>query len=113
MCVLTGFGGAFESMVYAFPIPEGYMNYNIAHLEILNIVVALRIWAKHWDNKRIKVHGDNMAAVEVLRSGRARDPNLSLLARNILLVFDIFNIHITVIHIPGKSNILADLLSRW
>ena len=48
---------------YALPIPKNYNNYNIVHLEVLNIVVALKVWAVHWSNKRIS---DNMAVVEVL-----------------------------------------------
>ena len=89
------------------------MNYNIAHLEILNIVVALKIWAQQWANKRIKLHCDNMAVVEVLRNGRARDNILGLMARNIWLICAMFNIHIIMLHIPGMNNVLADLLSRW
>ena len=100
-------------MVYALSIPKGYMNYNIAHLEILNIVVALKVWAEHWANERIKVHCDNMAVVEVLCNGRARDNTLTLLTRNIWLICAMFNIHIVVLHIPGRNNVLADLLSRW
>ena len=88
------------------------MNYTIAHLEILNIVVALKVWAEHWANKRIKVHYDNMAVVEVLCNGRARDNTQALLASNIWRICAMFNIHILVLHMPGKNNILADLLSR-
>ena len=112
---LTGLGGAYGSMVYALPIPKGHLNYNIAHLEILNIIVALKVWAAHWANRRIRIHCDNMAVVEVLSSGRARDPTLALIAliRNIWLICAIFHIHIAVVHIPGKNNVLADLLSRW
>ena len=47
---LTGLNGSYESMVYALPITKAYMNYSIAHLEILNIVVALKAWAEHWAN---------------------------------------------------------------
>ena len=79
----TGLGGSYESMVYALPIPKDFMNYNIAHLEILNIVVALKVWAQQWANKRIKINCDNMAVVEVLRNGRATDNILALMARNI------------------------------
>ena len=93
---LTGLGGSYESMVYALPIPRDLMNYNIAHLEILNIVVALKVWAKHWANRRIKIYCDNMAVVEVLRNGRARDDVLALMARNIWLICAMFNIHIVV-----------------
>ena len=89
------------------------MNYNIAHLEILNIVVALKVWAQQWANKCIKIHCDNMAVVEALRNGRARDNILALMARNIWLICAMYNIHIIVLHIPGRNNVLADLLSRW
>ena len=54
-----------------------------------------------------------MAVVEVLRTRKGRNTTLTALARNIWLIYAIFNIHITVIHIPGKSNNLADLLSGW
>ena len=87
---LTGLGGAHGNMVYALPIPKGYLHYNIAHLEILNIIVALKVWATHWANRRIRIHCDNMAVVEVLNSGRARDPTLALIARNIWLICEFF-----------------------
>ena len=34
-----------DTMVYALPTPLGFNNYNIAHLEVLNIVVACKMWA--------------------------------------------------------------------
>ena len=110
---LSGLGASFQSMVYALPIPKNYNNYNIVHLELLNIVVALKVWAAYWTNKKIKIHCDNMAVVEVLQKGRARDATLALLARNVWLICALFNIQILACHIPGKDNILADLLSRW
>ena len=103
----------FESMVYALPIPKNHNNYNIVHLELLNIVVALKVWAVHWSNRQIKIHCDNMAVVQVLQKGRARDATLALMARNVWLICALFNIQILVCHILGKDNTLADLLSRW
>ena len=52
---LSGLGASFESMVYALPIPKNH-NYKIVHLELLNIVVALKVWAVHWSNRQIKIH---------------------------------------------------------
>ena len=100
-------------MVYTLPIPLGYKNYTIVHLEILNIVVALKIWSEHWQDKIIEIKCDNMAVVEVLRSGKARDAILATCARNIWLLTSLFNIQLVVNHIPGKYNETADLLSRW
>ena len=54
-------------------MPLGYNNHTIVHLEILNIVVALKIWDDIWQDQVIEIKCDNMAVVEVLRSGKARD----------------------------------------
>ena len=56
---LTGFGDQFKNYVYAISIPKGYMGYSIAHLEMLNVVVALEIWGHHWANKFVKLFCDN------------------------------------------------------
>ena len=56
---LTGLGAVFQNMVYSLPLPKGYMDYNIAQLEILNIVVACKVWANHWSHKRIQIWCDN------------------------------------------------------
>ena len=110
---LTGFGGIFDNQCYALPIPKNFKNYSIVHLEMLNIVVALKIWAQQWSSKKLRIKCDNMAVVEVLTSGRARDPILALCARNVWLISAIYNISIHIEHIPGKNNVIADLLSRF
>ena len=40
---LEGLGGCYDNYVYAFQILNGFQGYNIAHLEILNAVVALKV----------------------------------------------------------------------
>ena len=110
---LTGLGGVHGQMVYALDIPKGYMNYSIVHLEILNIMVALKVWGHYWKDKYIEVFCDNLAVVQVLQTGKARDSQLATFARNIWLLTSIFNIHLAITHIPGKKNSIADLLSRW
>ena len=100
-------------MVYALPIPRGHENYDICQLEMVNIVVALKIWANHWKNKRIHVFCDNIAVVQVLNTGKARDSILATCARNVWLIAAIFNIELKFSHISGKTNVIADLLSRW
>ena len=109
---LTGLGGAFNNMVYSIPIPKGYMDYNIAHLEMVNVVVALKIWGQCWANKRIKIHCDK-AVVDILTYGRARDAIMATCARNIWLLTALYNISLSVVHIEGDNNSIADLLSRW
>ena len=110
---LTGLGGHFGNMIYTLPIPLGFQQYDITQLEMINIVVAAKIWASHWSNKKIRIYSDNMAVVQVLTTGKARDQMLATCARNIWLIAAINNIQFQFSHIPGKNNNLADLLSRW
>ena len=56
---LTGCGAAFANQIYALHIPLGYKNYTIVHLEILNIVVALKIWGEIWKDQVIEIKCDN------------------------------------------------------
>ena len=56
---------------------------------------------------------DNMAVMEVLSSGRARDSIMATCARNVWLLAAMFNVNIIVSHIRGRDNSIADLLSRW
>ena len=110
---MEGLGGYYANLVYVLRIPRGFKNYNIAHLEILNVVVALKLWGHAWANKSIQTMCDNIAVVEVLTYGRARDPTIATCAMNIWLLSAIFNINIIVSHIKGLENNVADLLSRW
>ena len=54
-----------------------------------------------------------MAVVEVLTSGKTKDSILATCARNVWLLSAMFNISIHIEHIPGKKNVVADLLSRY
>ena len=113
---LTDLGGTFNDMVYTLPIPfnyGGFIYINISHLEMINIMVALKIWGHIWANKKVKIHCDNLPVVEVLNSGRARDDTLTACARNIWLLSALHNITLKVTHIAGSQNNIADLLSRW
>ena len=56
---------------------------------------------------------DNMALVEVLTCGRARDSIMASCARNVWLLAAMFNVNIIASHIKGLDNYIADLLSRW
>ena len=100
-------------MVYTLQIPQGYKDYNICHLEMLNIIVASKIWAIHWTNRKIQIHCDNMAVVQVLNTGKTRDPVLATCARNLWLLAATYNIEFLFTHIAGKSNGIADFLSWW
>ena len=62
---------------------------------------------------RIEIKCDNLAVVQVLHDGKAKDPLLATIARNIWMLTSLFNIQFSVSHIAGQDNAIADLLSRW
>ena len=109
---LTAMGGVYGNMVYTLPFPLNYNNYNINHLEMINIMVSLNIWGHIWSNKKININCDNLPVVEVLKTARARDDTLAACACNIWLLTSIYNIQLHVSHIQGAKNTIADLLSR-
>ena len=100
-------------MIYTIPIPEGYKDYNISHLEMINIMFALKLRGTCWSDQCVQIFCDSLLVVEVIKTGRARDQTLATCARNIWLRTTICNIQLVVFHIIGQDNTLADLLSRW
>ena len=51
---LEGLGCCPNNMVYTIPLPRNFMGYNIAQLEMVNVVVALKVWNHLWTNKHIE-----------------------------------------------------------
>ena len=95
----------------AFPRPlrKGYQNCTIVHLEIVNILLALKLFAPRWMQRKVRVRCDNQAVVHVLRSGRTKDPFLGACARNIWFWAAKFDINIRYDHIQGIENKVAGL----
>ena len=110
---LTGLGGCWSNVVYHLPIQKGHANLGIVHLEMVNILVALRIYGQLWRGKRILVKCDNHAVVQVLTSGKTRDPFLGACARNVWFEAALLDVELQYVHVMGKDNKVADLLSRW
>ena len=80
--------------------------------EALSIVLACAVWGEEWDKKKIHVYCDNEAAVISLNSGSSKDTWTMHLIRCLFFIKAKFGLIITISHIPGKGNKLADALSR-
>ena len=110
---IEGIGAIFDNNIYQAKIPQKLKKFDICALEMLNILVALKVWHSHWQKKNVEIHCDNLAVVTVLQSEKTRDPTLAAISRNIFMLAAQFDIFLKISHVPGKQNIVADLLSRW
>ena len=108
---LQGLGAVCDKEVYSITVAPRVGGYQIVHLEMLNILVALRVWGHKWISKKIVVHCHNQAVVIVINSGKTRDP-LAAITRNIAMLTATLDINLKTVHIPGKQNIVTDALSR-
>ena len=128
-------GAIYGKQIYTTKVPKKFKKFHISILEMLNILLAIRVWSTQWTGCEIRVHCDNAAVVSVLNNGKTKDKDLAAIARNIFMAcakfdrnifmacakFDRnifmacakFDIHLYVTHIQGTKNTVADLLSRW
>ena len=89
-----------------------FFDLKIVHLEMLNIIVALRLWGPLWQHSQVKILCDNEAVVQVVASSKTKDTFLVACIKNIWLITAIFDISFQIEHIRGRHNVKADLLSR-
>ncbi len=80
--------------------------------ELFAILAAAITWGSHWHGRRILFHCDNLAIVQAWTNHSSRNPALSDLLRRLFLITAHGNFTITMRHLPGKTNELADALSR-
>ena len=85
---------------------------NIALLEIYPIYLALVFWGPLLSNKCVMIMSDNIAVVHILNKYTSKDPSIMIIVRLIVLSCMKYNVFIRSQHLPGKFNILPDLLSR-
>ena len=102
-----------NNRVYAAPILF-YVDFqpNITHLEMLNIIIALRLWAKDLAASSATFHCDNLAVVQVVNSGKTRDTFLNTCIRHIWFITGVYDNDLQLTHIQGHKNLTANSLSR-
>ena len=106
---LIGLGVVWNNQVYATPIFGIYgIELKIVHLEMLTLLIVLKLWA----HSVARFFSDNLAVVEVVRTGKTRDNMLSLWLRNIWLITATHDIDLHIEHIQDRYNKVADLLSH-
>ena len=77
-------------------------NHPICHLEVLNVVVALSIWAPKLICKLVHLFCDNAMAVNVFQAGCSKDQSIQVCARQLWLLCTTHDITLAVGHIVGE-----------
>ena len=85
------------NQVYSVPIPEHCQNFPIVNLEMLNILVAIRVWCQYWSNRWIIIKCDDQAVVSVLNSGKTQDMTPAAITRNVIMEVAKYDIDLLVI----------------
>ena len=111
---LTGGGAISGAYCYAKPYPASVTaaGHHISRLELLNVVVALKLWSTMYQGSTVKVYCDNSAAVALLQNGKGHDDFMVSCAREAWLTAVTGNFRILPQHRPGEDMGAADSLSR-
>ena len=110
---LSGMGLYWANNVYAVSRQVlATQGLSIIQLECLNILIAIRTFAKNWTGQWVRFHIDNKAVVYAMQNGRIKDTYMQQVARSIWLLLATYDIKLECTHIPGKDNVKADILSR-
>ena len=81
--------------------------------ELFAIVAAVLIWGTAWEGKRIVFIMDNLPITHVWQRGSSASKPIKFLTRKLHLVAAKFGFSISLKHIIGTTNTIADSLSRF
>ena len=106
-----GFGAVYGNYWFSCPWPESFTSFHINVKELFAVLAAIFTWGHHWHNKQIILFCDNTTVCNVWLPTSSKDSNMFYI-RHLFLFAATHNINLMIKHIPGKSNINADFLSR-
>ena len=91
--------------------PEG-CDKGIAFKELFAVILSAAAWGKQWSGQQVRAHCDNEAVVHVMASRSSKNPELMHLLRCLFFIEADNGFSLSVVHIAGVANELADDLSR-
>ena len=80
--------------------------------ELFTIVAAALTWGHKWSTLKIRFFCDNLPIVQAWEGKTSRQPRIASLLRLLFLTAAKGNFTITLKHIPGINNPIADAISR-
>ena len=108
----VGYGGVFQKSWFYGRWPRSFEKYHITVKELFPIVIALESWGHLIANKCIEFYTDNEAVSVIINSQTSRDETLMNLLRRLVLCTLKHNIMFRSKFLPGRLNVLPDMLSR-
>lgn len=109
---LSGYGGTYGSNYICGKFPESWKAYSITVLETYPVLALITTLAKKLKNSYVIFNCDNQGVVSIINSQTSKNPLIMVMIRKMVLVLLLNNIRFTAKHIPGKTNVVCDLLSR-
>ena len=108
-----GYAGILNGKWFQGNWPPAWLAKHIAIKELYPIVAALKLWPAKLRNQQLLVLCDNEAVVFVISNQSSRDAGLMPLVRTMTVAMMRQNVVVRAKHVPGKSNMVADMLSRF
>lgn len=108
-----GYAAVYGHYWVAGPFPDSWDDYHITVKELYPIVLALSIWGHTLTNRRLRFHTDNQACVHIINSQTSKDNLIMRLVRCLVTTSLKHNILFRAEHVPGRHNLIPDLLSRF
>ena len=111
---LTGCGALCGDEFYSCIFPQKVLEAQrtIAHLELLNAVVALHMWSSEWQGQKLMINCDNSNTVIALQRGRSHDLFMQACVHTVFLLTVAADIELVVCHRPSVFLIAAEAHSR-
>ena len=112
---LTGAGAIYRDQCYHTTFPPSTLEGDpiICHLEAINVLVSIKLWARELSNSTAIVYCDNAVTIYTLTNARGTDLQLLSVAREVWLICANNNIDLLPLHKPGSEmEGGADALSR-
>ena len=108
-----GYGALLGSRWCQGKWPQEWSERGITFKETVPILMALKLWGGHLQNKRLMCYTDNMAVMSAVNSMTCKCTHTMWLIRRIVAMCMEHNILLSAVHVPGVDNGLADALSRF
>lgn len=108
-----GFASVFGTLYFAEKWPASMIQFDITVKELFPITLSLEMWGHLMQNSKVLFLCDNESVTYIINKQSSRDKVLMRLVRRLVVAALKYNILIRARHIAGKSNLLADHLSRF